>query len=61
MRHLTSQDQRVLHAALRQTAMKPLEDFNLGTRIAISVVIVIAIILIIAAIGYWSGRWTLEP
>ena len=34
-------------------------SLNLGTRIAISVAIVIAIILIIAAIGYLSGRWEL--
>ena len=41
--------------------MKPFEDLNLGSRIAISIVIVIAIILVIAAVGYLSGRWTLEP
>ena len=36
-------------------------SLNLGTRIAISIVIVIAIILAIALIGYLTGRWDIEP
>ena len=41
--------------------MKKLEDLNLGTRIALSIVIVIAILLIVAAVGYWIGGWDVQP
>ena len=37
--------------------MKPLEDMSLGQRVAITVVIVLAILFALALIGYLTGRW----
>jgi len=40
--------------------MKKLEDMTLGHRVMLTVVIVVIIVLILACIGYLSGRWEAE-
>jgi hypothetical protein len=40
--------------------MRPLEDMSLGHRIALSVIIVLAILFALALVGYLSGRWEAE-
>jgi len=40
--------------------MRKLEDFPLGHRIAITVVIVLVILFALALLGYLSGRWEAE-
>ena len=37
--------------------MKRLEDISIGNRVVITVAIVLAILFILAAIGYFSGGW----
>jgi hypothetical protein len=40
--------------------MTPLEDMSIGNRIALTVVIVLIIIILLACVGYLSGRWEVE-
>jgi hypothetical protein len=40
--------------------MKQLEDISIGNRIAITVIIVLAVLFVLALIGYLSGRWEAE-
>jgi len=40
--------------------MPKLEDISIGNRIAITVIIVLAILFALALIGYLSGRWEAE-
>ena len=37
--------------------MKPLEDYSIGHRIAISFIIVVVVLLLLALIGWLSGGW----
>jgi hypothetical protein len=37
--------------------MTPLEDMSIGNRIALTVVIVLVILFLLAAFGYFTGRW----
>jgi hypothetical protein len=37
--------------------VKPLEDMSIGQRVMLTVIVVVIIMLILAAIGYLSGRW----
>lgn len=40
--------------------MRSLEDMSLGHRVMATVIIVVVIMLILAMIGYLSGRWEVE-
>jgi hypothetical protein len=40
--------------------MTPLEDMSIGNRIALTVAIVVIIIILLACVGYLSGRWEAE-
>jgi len=40
--------------------MRPLEDISIGNRIALTVAIVVIIIILLACVGYLSGRWEAE-
>jgi hypothetical protein len=40
--------------------MRPLEDMSIGNRIALTVAIVVILIILLACVGYLSGRWEAE-
>jgi hypothetical protein len=40
--------------------MTPLDDMSIGNRIALTVAIVVIIIILLACVGYLSGRWEAE-
>jgi hypothetical protein len=40
--------------------MRSLEDMHIGQRVMLTVAIVVIVILILACIGYLSGRWEAE-
>jgi hypothetical protein len=40
--------------------MRPLEDMHIGQRIMLTVAIVVIIIILLACVGYLSGRWEAE-
>jgi hypothetical protein len=40
--------------------MKRLEDISIGNRIALTVAIVVIVIILLACVGYLSGRWEAE-
>jgi hypothetical protein len=40
--------------------MRDLNDMSLGHRVMVTVVVVVVIMLILACIGYLSGRWEVE-
>jgi hypothetical protein len=40
--------------------MRPLEDMHIGHRVMLTVAIVVIIIILLACVGYLSGRWEAE-
>jgi hypothetical protein len=40
--------------------MRPLEDMHIGHRIMLTVAIVVILIILLACVGYLSGRWEAE-
>lgn len=40
--------------------MRPLEDMHIGHRVMLTVAIVVIIIILLACVGYLSGRWEVE-
>jgi hypothetical protein len=40
--------------------MRPLEDISIGNRIMLTVAIIVIVLLLLACVGYLSGRWEVE-
>jgi hypothetical protein len=40
--------------------MRPLEDMHIGQRVMLTVAILVIILILLACVGYLSGRWEVE-
>jgi Na+-transporting methylmalonyl-CoA/oxaloacetate decarboxylase gamma subunit len=40
--------------------MRPLEDMRIGQRIMLTVAIIVIVLILLACVGYLSGRWEAE-